>query len=391
MTKTSRFSPAPAIAGLTAAIVGCGGSIAIVLAAADALKATPEETASWITGLCWAIMVSTAVLSFRHRMPLITAWSTPGAALITASAATLDMPRAVGAFIAAALLILLASAVRPMLRLIERIPTSVAAGMLSGVLLRLVTLPFEAIPSAPALILPLLALFLVARRLAPAIAVIAVLAVGAGLAWALGLTKPLPSLELAHPVLVTPVFDLGAIIGLGVPLFLVTMASQNLAGFAVLRASGYAHVPSRSILAVTGLTSLVSAPFAAHTSNLAAISAAICTGPDAHPDPARRWLSGPTYALAYLVFGLFGPSLVALFATLPPALIKTVAGVALAGPLVNALGAAFSGQGDRFAPGLAFAVTASGVTMFGIGSAFWGLLAGLAVAGLEQIRPRRKV
>ena len=379
------MSLAPLIAALTAAIVGCGGSIAIVLAAAEALHATPAETASWITALCLAIAASTAILSVRHRLPVITAWSTPGAALIAASAAGLDMPSAVGAFIVAAVLILLASTVAPLLRLIERIPTSVAAGMLSGILLRLVILPFEAIPSAPWLILPLLGLYLVVRRFSPSTAVIIVLAAGAALAFALDMTKPLPMLELANPVWITPRLEPGVVLGLGVPLFLVTMASQNLAGFAVLRAAGYESVPGRSILGVTGFLSLLTAPFGAHTSNLAAISAAICTGPDAHADPRQRWLTGPPYALAYMVFALFGPSLVALFASLPPALIKTVAGVALAGPFVNALATAFSGSGDRLAPGLAFAVTASGVTVFGIGAAFWGLLAGLLVVGLEQI------
>ena len=381
---------APIVAALTAAVVGCGGSIAIVLAAADALHATTAETASWITALCWAIAASTAILSIRHRLPIITAWSTPGAALIAASGTGLTMSTAVGAFVVTALLIVLSSIATPVLRLIERIPTSVAAGMLAGVLLRLVMLPFEAIPSAPWLILPLLALFLVVRRLSPATAVIWVLILGAALSWQLGLTKPLPALEFAQPLWIMPQFDLGTAIGLGLPLFLVTMASQNLAGFAVLRASGYETVPARSILSVTGLVSLATAPLGAHTSNLAAISAAICTGPDAHPNPKLRWLTGPPYALCYVVFGLFGPSLVALFASLPPALIKTVAGVALAGPLINALGTAFSPAAsapgnDRFAPGLAFAVTASGVTLFGIGAAFWGLLAGLIVVGLERI------
>ncbi len=383
------MSFAPLVAAVTAALVGCGGSVAIVLAAAESLRATPAETASWITAVCLAIAISTAILSVRHRLPIITAWSTPGAALITASATGLDMPLAVGAFVTAAILIMLASVATPVLRLIERIPTSVAAGMLAGVLLRLVMLPFEALPTAPWLILPLLAIFLVARRIAPSIAVIVVLLGGVALAWALGLTKPLPDLQLADPVWITPRFEIGAMIGLGVPLFLVTMASQNLAGFAVLRAAGYSEVPSRSILSVTALLSLATAPFGTHTSNLAAISAAICTGPDAHKDPAKRWLTGPPYALCYLAFAAMGPSLVALFATLPPALIKTVAGVALAGPLINALSSAFSGAGDRFAPGLAFAVTATGLTMFGIGAAFWGLVAGLIIVGLERLFPAK--
>ena len=382
--RSPATSVAPVLAALTAAIVGCGGSIAIVLGAASALNAPPEVTASWITALCLAIGVSTAILSVRHKLPIITAWSTPGAALIATSASTLDMPAAVGAFIVAAALVILSSAIVPLLRLIERIPTPVAAGMLAGVLLRLVTLPFEAVPSAPWLIVPLLALYLVARRLSPATAVIVVLLAGVGLSYVLGLLQPLPSLRLAQLVWITPRFDAGAIAGLALPLFLVTMASQNLAGFAVLRASGYSNVPGRSILAVTGLMSLLTAPFGAHTSNLAAISAAICTGSDAHPDPAKRWLTGPPYALAYFAFALFGPSLVALFGVLPSALIKTVAGLALAGPLINALTTAFTADGDRLAPGMAFAVTASGVNMFGIGAAFWGLLAGLLVVGIGQ-------
>ena len=303
------MSLAPLVAAVTAAIVGCGGSIAIVLAAAESLRATPAETASWITAVCLAIAISTAILSVRHRLPIITAWSTPGAALITASAAGLDMSLAVGAFMTAAVLILLASIATPLLRLIERIPANVAAGMLSGVLLRLVMLPFEAVPAAPWLILPLLALFLVVRRVAPSVAVIVVLIGGVALAWTLGLTKPLPELQLADPVWITARFEIGAMIGLGVPLFLVTMASQNLAGFAVLRAAGYSEVPSRSILSVTALSSLATAPFGAHTSNLAAISAAICTGPDAHKGPSKRWLTGPPYALCYLAFAVLGPSL----------------------------------------------------------------------------------
>ncbi len=374
---------APLLAGLTAAVVGCGGSIAIVLAAADALKATPGQTASWITALCFAMAATTAILSIRHRLPIITAWSTPGAALIAASGGGIGMEAGVGAFIVAALLILLAAMIAPLTRLIETIPTPIAAAMLAGVLLRLVMAPFEAIPSAAPLILPLLAIFLVMRLLAPSLAVIAVLIAGAALASTLGMMQPLPPLAFAHLEWVTPAFDPAAVLGLGVPLFLVTMASQNLAGFAVLRASGYQELPTRAILGLTGLASLVTAPFAAHTSNLAAISAAICTGPDSHRDPKQRWWAGPPYALAYLAFGLAGPSLVGLLAALPAALVKTVAGLALAGPMIAALGAAFSSNDDRFAPGLTFAVTASGVAIFGVGSAFWGLIAGLIAHGLQ--------
>ena len=327
---------------------------------------------------------TTAILSLWHRLPLITAWSTPGAALIAASAGGIGMEAGVGAFVVAAALIVLASAIAPLTRAIERIPVAIAAAMLAGVLLRIVMAPFDVLPSAPALVVPLLALYLVLRLLTPSLAAIVVLLAGAVLSVLLGLVGPIEPAAAMQLVAIHPRFEPGVLIGLGVPLFLVTMASQNLAGFAVLRASGYTDVPSRSILAVTGLASLATAPFGAHTSNLAAISAAICTGPDCHRDPAKRWQAGPAYALAYLAFAVFVPFIVALFLALPPALVKTVAGLALAGPMIAALGTAFAGSGDRFAPGLTFAVTASGMALFGIGAAFWGLVAGLVAHGLQH-------
>ena len=380
------------LSGVIAAVVGCGGSIAIVLSAAAALGATPGQTASWITALCFSMAVTTAVLSLTHRLPIITAWSTPGAALIAASAGAFGIEAGVGAFITAAALIILASIVQPLTRLIERLPVPVASAMLAGVLLRLVAAPFELIPAAPVLILSMLLVFLLLRLWNPSLAVVGVLAAGIAVAAALGLLQPLAPLEFAYFEWVQPRFDAGVVLGLGMPLFLVTMASQNLAGFAVLRASGYDAVPAQSILGVTGLASLVTAPFGAHTSNLAAISAAICTGSDCHPDKALRWWAGVSYALSYCVLGWMGPSLVNLFASLPQALVKTVAGVALAGPLMAALMSAFGAAApdqralDRLAPTLTFVVTASGLTIVGVGSAFWGLVAGLAVMAAEKLR-----
>ena len=294
------------------------------------------------------MMATTAILSIRHRIPVITAWSTPGAALIGASSG-ISIEQAVGAFFLTAVLILVTAAFRPVGALIERIPTAIASAML------------------------------------------AVLVLGVGLAYLFGMTSPVGDLPLSSFVWVRPDFDLATLVGLGVPLYLVTMASQNLPGFAVLKAAGY-PVPSRSILAVTGLSSLATAGVGAHTSNLAAITASICTGPDAHPDKDKRWLCGPFYAGGYAILAIFGASLVALFASFPQALIATIAGIALTGPLVNALGASFRGNGDRFAAVVTFAVTASGMSAFGIGSAFWGLVAGLIVFGLDQaLRARFKI
>ncbi len=367
-----------------AAMVGFGSTLALIVAAAQAVAADTAQTGSWVTALCLSMAVTTGYLSVRHRMPIITAWSTPGAALIAGSAGIYSLPEAVGAFLLTGGLILLTAAFRPLGSLIARIPTAIAAAMLAGVLFGFVAKVFEVLPHTPLLVAPLVVAFFLVRIVNPAVAVLTVLLAGIALAVALGLTQPMPAVTLSRLVAVVPEADAGALIGLGLPLYLVTMASQNLPGFAVLRAAGY-EPPARSILGVTGLASVLTAPFGAHTSNLAAITAALCTGPDVHPDPARRWLTGPFYALSYLVFAAFGTSLVGLFAAMPPALIVTVAGLALIAPLTGALGGAMSGEGDRIPAVVTFVVTASGLSLFGIGSAFWGLAGGLAVAGLGRL------
>jgi benzoate membrane transport protein len=374
---------------VVAALVGFGSTIAIIIAAAGAVGADAAQTSSWVAALCLSMAATSGYLSVRYRIPVVTAWSTPGAALIAASSG-ISIHAAVGAFLLAGGLIVLAASVKPFGRLIERIPSAVAAAMLAGILIRFVTAVFESAQGAPALVLPLVAVFLLVRLANPALAVLAVLFVGLGLAFGTGLAKPLPGdVSLSSLTFIAPAFEPAALVGLGVPLFLVTMASQNLPGFAVLRASGYTP-PSRPILAVTGFASVVSALFGAHTSNLAAISAAICTGPDTHPDPSKRWLVGPFYALSYLIFAAFSAALIGLIAALPPELIRTVAGLALMGAFAGALGSALSDPGKIFPAVLTLAVTASGLTLFGIGSAFWGLAAGLVALGLDAIALRIK-
>ena len=376
-----------ATAALVATVAGVGGTLPIILAAAQAVGATPEQASSWVSGLGLATAVSALALSVRYRMPIITAWSTPGAALIASTSGVPSFAAAVGAFVLAAVLILLTAAIRPLGRLIERIPASIAAAMLAGILLRLVVAMVEHVPSSPLLVLPLLALFLIARAFMPALASLVVLVAGALLAWSLGLVKPMPGIGFSTIVITAPAWDVATLVGLGVPLYLVTMASQNLPGFAVLRGSGY-QPPTQPILAVTGAASLATAFMGAHTSNLAAISAALCTGPDAHPDPAKRWMTGPFYALFWGLIALFGASLVGLFGALPPALLATVAGTALLGSMASAMGAALAGDQDRLAAAGTLAVTVSGVTLMGVGSAFWGLVFGLLILGIDRFMKR---
>ncbi|MCP9228923.1 benzoate/H(+) symporter BenE family transporter [Mesorhizobium sp. LMG 17147] len=374
------------VSAFVAAIVGFGGTLAIVIAAAKAVGATQVETASWVTALCLAMAIESLWLSWRTKMPVITAWSTPGVALIAASTG-FSMGEAVGAFVVTAVLLIATGLFGPLTKLIARIPASVASGMLAGIVVTFAINAVKTVPVDPWLILPLVAAFFVIRLFNPALSVLLVLIGGGLAAFLTGRVGGLPAPELSSLTLVMPQFTATAIIGLALPLYLVTMASQNLSGLAVLRAAGY-HPEPGPLIGVTGLFSLLTAPFGASTTNLAAISAAICTGPDVHPDPAERWKTGPFYALAYLVFALFGASLVAIFAVLPQSLIALVAGLALMAPLANALSIALKDENERMAATVTFAVTASGLTLFGVGAAFWGLIAGLVVLFLENLKKR---
>ncbi len=374
------------ISATVAILVGFGSSVAIILAAAAAVGANEAQTSSWIAALCLATAVTTAILSIRYRMPVVAAWSTPGAALIASSTGE-TIETAVGAFFIAAVLTLLTAIFKPLGKLIERIPTSIASAMLAGVLFSFVLALFDHVKTAPQLVLPLLVLYVVIRLFSPIWAVLAVLFAGIGLALVLGMTTTIGPLHISSLVWITPQFNVQSTIGIALPLYLVTMASQNLPGFAVLKAAGYT-VPTRPVLTVTGLVSLLTAGAGAHATNLAAITASICTGPDAHPDKDKRWLCGPVYAVGYVILAIFGASLVVLFASFPKALITTVAGIALIGPLAASLSGSMAADEDRFVAISTFAVTASGMSAFGVGSAFWGLSAGILILGLDQLYKR---
>lgn len=376
-------------AALVAAFVGIAASLAVVLAAAAAVGASAAETTSWVTALALAMAVTSGWLSFRHRMPVITAWSTPGAAVIAATGGAVRMDAAVGAFLVAGALVVATALVGPLDRIIRRIPTSVAAGMLAGVLLRFVLAMVEAVPAAPLVVVPLIAVFLVVRLWSPSAAMIVVMIAGTVLATALGQVARWPALSLSSLTLVVPRFEAAAVVGLAIPLYLVTMASQNLPGAAVLKASGY-EPPFASALLATGLASVAIAFLGAHTVNLAAITAAICTGPDAHPDARQRWWTGIAYAIVYGGLAALGAALVALFAALPAALVKAIAGLGVLGALTGALGSALADERERLAAVVTFVVAASGLAIAGIGSAFWGLAAGLSVLALDHARAASK-
>ncbi len=376
-------------AGFVTVLVGFTSSAVIVFQAAQALGAGPAEIASWMWALGLGMGVTCIALSLRYRVPIVTAWSTPGAAMLITSAAGVAMPEAIGAFLVSAALITLAGFTGWFERVIDRIPLSLASGMLAGVLLRFGLDVFIAMKSQFALAFAMFGVYLVARRAFPRYAVITALAVGIAIAAFMGLLRVEGlHLALAQPVFTTPRFSLAAMVGIALPLFVVTMASQNVPGAAVLRADGY-MVPISPLIGWTGVATLLLAPFGAYALNLAAITAAICTGREAHEDAAKRYVAAVTAGVLYIAIGLFGATVGALFAAFPKELILTIAGLALLGTIGNGLAAALSREKERESALVTFLVTASGVTLLGIGSAFWGLVAGALALTVLRVRSVR--
>ena len=386
-----RFLPVAAwSSALIAALVGFGGTIALVVQAMRTLGASVEQTGSAVTALCLGIAVAGGLISLRLRIPVVLAWSTPGAALLAATAPGLSWPVAVGCFLAAALLMVGLGAIPALGRLAEKIPSSVASAMLAGVLLPFCLGLFRVGTSDPALIALLVGVFVIARQRVPLYALLLVLVAGFVLTLARGDVAHLPSGPVFGALLpVWPQFDAQAILSVGVPLFLVTLVSQNLPGIVVLRTAGYTP-PAGKLIAGTGLMSVAMAPFGAHAVNLAAITAAICTSADAHPDRDRRWVVGVIYAGFYLLLALFSPVLVRLFLALPPGVIAALTGVALIPALIGAIDTMLSPADERDAAIMTFLATGSGLAAFGLGSAFWGLLVGsVALAAKHWLGKRR--
>jgi benzoate membrane transport protein len=381
------FSLSALATGFVTVLVGFASSAAIVFQAAQSLGATPAQTSSWMWALGLGMGLTCIGLSLRYRVPVVTAWSTPGAAMMIGSVAGLPLSDAVGAFLVSALLIAVAGFSGIFERMINRIPIALASGMLGGVLLRFGLEAFAAMRTQLGLVLAMFAVYLLARRIAPRYAVILTLLVGIAFAAAAGLLKLQGlSLELARPEFVAPTFSFAAIAGIALPLFIVTMASQNVPGVAVIRASGYS-VPISPVVGWTGVATLLLAPFGAYALNLAAITAAICMGREAHEDPARRYVASVAAGGFYLLVGLFGATVAALFAAFPKELILGIAGIALLGTIGNSLATALRDESHREPALVTFLVTASGVTLAGIGSAFWGIVFG--VVALLALRPAR--
>ncbi len=372
----------PVVAGIVTALVGFTSSFAVVLAGLRAVGASPAQAASGLLALTVAVGLGVLWLSWRSRVPVTLAWSTPGAALL-ATSGTVDggWPAAVGAFLATGVLIAMTGLVPVLGRLMARIPATLAQAMLAGVLLQLCLAPFKALGTVPLFIAPVILCWLLMMKLAPrwsvpAALLVALAVIGISLAsggTSLGDGELLPVLAWTRPA-----FSLQAMGGIALPLFVVTMASQNVPGVAVLRSFGY-DTPWRPAMLVTGAGTAAAAPFGAHAVNLAALSAALAAGEEAGPDRQRRWVAGFTSGLAYLVLAAFSAALVTLVTAAPAGMLEAVAGLALLGTLAGAVSAALANPEDRIAPAVTFLMAASGLAFAGIGSAFWALAAGLAV------------
>lgn len=341
------ISVSAVIAGFVTVLVGFTSSAVIVFQAAQALNASPAEIASWMWALGLGMGITSIGLSLRYRVPVVTAWSTPGAAMLITSAAGVPLPAAIGAFLVSGLLIALCGFTGWFERAIDRIPLSVASAMLAGVLLRFGLNLFTAMQSQFVLVFAMFIIYLLMRRAMPRYAVISALIVGTGIAAAQGLLRLDDlSLQLAQPVFTAPEFSLASLVGVALPLFVVTMASQNVPGVAVLRASGY-DLPISPLIGWTGAATVVLAPFGGFALNLAAITAAICMGREAHEDPDRRYMAAVAAGGFYLLIGLFGATVAALFAAFPPELVSAIAGLALLGTIGNGLAKALADEQER--------------------------------------------
>ncbi|MGB0504948.1 MAG: benzoate/H(+) symporter BenE family transporter [Pikeienuella sp.] len=376
--------------GVVAAFVGFASSFAILIQGFRAVGATEAEAASGLMAIAIAKGVAAIVMSARSRVPISFAWSTPGAALLaTSGAAVAGFGEAVAAFIICAILLIITGIWRPLADLVRRIPHPLANAMLAGVLLGLCLAPFKAVAFNPVWGLPMLIGWAIGRRIGPLLAVpgallgfvgVVIFGVGPDLD-ALGAISWAP-----EPVVTMPVFTLSGAIGLALPLYLVTMAGQNLPGAAVLSANGYDRAPGPDF-AASGIASLVAAPFGGHACNYAAITAALCMGKEAHPDPARRYWAAITAGALYVVFGFFAVAITALVTLAPQILIEAVGGVALFGAFSASALAAFKDAEDREASAVTLLLTASGLSLFGVSGAFWGLLAGGALLAIKRRSP----
>lgn len=381
----------PIVAGLISVIVNYGGTFILVFQAAKVAGLSPELTASWVWSVSIGVGVTGLFLSWVSRTPIITAWSTPAAAFLVVALSTTPYAEAVGAYMISAAAFVLLGLSGYFEKVIRLIPSGVAAGLLAGILLQFGIGAFGGMSLDPMLVGLLIVAYLVLKRLTARYAVVGILALGLAFLLVQGRVD-LSGLELqlAAPVFTRPEFSLNALLSVALPLFLITLTGQYMPGMLVLRNDGFS-TSANPIVSITGLGSLLMAPFGSHAFNIAAITAAICTGKQAHEEPSKRWIAGIAAGVFYILVGVFGVTLAALFMAFPATFITTLAGLALLGTIGGSLAGAMADASSREASLITFLAAAANITLFGIGGAFWGLLIGLAAYVVLNGRlPRRE-
>ncbi|MGV2909460.1 benzoate/H(+) symporter BenE family transporter [Achromobacter sp. AGC25] len=380
-TPPVRLRPAdffsPTIAALISVLVNYGGTFVLVFQAAELARLTPAQTASWVWAVSIGVGITGALLSFRYKAPIITAWSTPGVAFLATVMPFTPYGEVIGAYVVSALGFIVLGLSGAFEKLVRRIPGGIAAGLLAGILLQFGVNAFGGASVDPALVIVLVVSYALLKRYTSRFAVVGILVIGVAMLIAQDrIDFAAVHLSLAAPVFEMPRFSLQALLGVALPLFVITLTGQYMPGMLVLRNDGY-RTSANPILTITGLGSLIMAPFGAHAFNVAAITAAICTGPDAHEDPRKRYLAGLACGVFYILVGTFGVTLATLFMVLPKAFITTLAGLALLGAIGGSLANAMADARTRETALITFLATAANVTLLGVGGAFWGLVAGL--------------
>ncbi|MFJ3314005.1 benzoate/H(+) symporter BenE family transporter [Herbaspirillum huttiense] len=377
------------VAGFLAVLISYAGPLVIFVQAAHAGQVPQSQLVSWVWGISMGAGVSGLLLSWWFRMPIITAWSAPGTALLLSLFPGVGMPEVVGAYLMAAVILIVIGVTGCFEKILAFIPKGIAAGMMAGILFQFGVQAFRSSVGAPLMVFAMLAAYLAGRRWWPRYGIVVVALTGFAVAFAGGRTElGALHLELAQPVFIAPHFSVGMFFSLTVPLVLVSLTGQFLPGMAVLQLAGY-HPPTRAVVTGTALASLLTACFGGITIVLAAITAALCTGKDAHPEPGRRYIAGIANGVFYLIGGTFAASIVTLFAAFPKELIAALAGLALIGAIVSNI-RLMSEDGSHAEPAvITFLATASGMTLFGLGAAFWGVVIGMAAHWLIG-RPAQK-
>lgn len=366
------------VAGLIAVAIGFAGPVLLIFQAAKVANLSNSNLSSWIWAISIASGLTSILLSIRFNAPVITAWSTPGAVMLISGWSVYAYSDSIGAFIFAGVLITILGFTGLFSSFMKRIPYSIITAMLAGILLKFGVDVFVSLKQLPMLALPMILCYMVSKRWFPRYSVVISLLLGLLISYSLNIVKlGGVNVSLVHPIFTEPTFSLNSMIGLGIPLCIVTMASQNATGIGVLRADGY-NIPVNPLITTTGIASILFAPFGAHGINLSALIAAICTGKEAHTDPDKRYIAGISAGLFYIIFGIFGATIVSVFAIFPNELIVVITGLALFGSISSSLTSAMQEDTKKEAALITFLFTLSGISIAGVGAPFWGLIAGIA-------------